>query len=30
MMGETGKVYEIDSIKEILPLMFTAEDLLNK
>lgn len=30
MMGETGKVYEVDSVKQILPLMFTAEDLLNK
>jgi cytidine deaminase len=30
MMGETGKVYEVASVKEILPLMFTADDLENK
>jgi hypothetical protein len=30
MMGETGKVYEVNSVKEMLPLMFTADDLENK
>lgn len=27
LMGESGKIYEIDSVKDILPLMFTADDL---
>jgi cytidine deaminase len=27
LMGETGNIYEISSVKDILPLMFTAGDL---
>jgi len=30
LMGETGQVYEVKSVKEILPLMFTADDLKSK
>ena len=27
LMGETGNIYEISSVKDILPLMFTSGDL---
>ena len=30
MMGETGVVYEVKSIKEMLPIMFTSDDLKSK